>query len=336
MRTLVKIKFGSHLYGTNTPTSDLDFKSVVIPDARDIVLQRAKNVVQDNTKLNSKLKNTADDIDNELISLHKFMQMLEVGDMIASELLFAPESSFVEDGQDWDDLLVYRPRLIHKQVKGFVSYCQKQAAKYGIKGSRVGVMRDALELLNVAINTFGPQSKIGEVIPIFIEKFVIEHTEHTEILYIEQSTGAKLPHWVVCERKIPYGINLFNAKLILQKVFDNYGHRALQAEQNEGVDFKALSHAVRVGEQAIELLNTGNIIFPRPNWEELLAIKLGKVPYKEIAPRLEELLVEVEAAASYSKLNEEPDKELMDQIVYDYYVDDIVHDSLFCKEFMLT
>jgi hypothetical protein len=31
---IVQIKFGSHLYGTNTPTSDLEFKSVYIPTAR--------------------------------------------------------------------------------------------------------------------------------------------------------------------------------------------------------------------------------------------------------------------------------------------------------------
>lgn len=36
MTTIVRVKFGSHLYGTNTPTSDLDFKSVHIPPARDI------------------------------------------------------------------------------------------------------------------------------------------------------------------------------------------------------------------------------------------------------------------------------------------------------------
>jgi hypothetical protein len=37
------------------------------------------------------------------------------------------------------------------------------------------------------------------------------------------------------------------------------------AETQEGVDWKALSHAVRVGTQALELLKTGHVTFPLPN-----------------------------------------------------------------------
>lgn len=40
MRTLLRIKFGSHLYGTSTPDSDLDFKSVFAKDARADGLRR--------------------------------------------------------------------------------------------------------------------------------------------------------------------------------------------------------------------------------------------------------------------------------------------------------
>ena len=38
--TLVRMQFGSHVYGTNTPASDLDFKAVHLPPARDILLPR--------------------------------------------------------------------------------------------------------------------------------------------------------------------------------------------------------------------------------------------------------------------------------------------------------
>jgi hypothetical protein len=36
---IVQIKFGSHPCGTNTPTSEVDFKTVYLPTARDILLQ---------------------------------------------------------------------------------------------------------------------------------------------------------------------------------------------------------------------------------------------------------------------------------------------------------
>jgi predicted nucleotidyltransferase len=40
MELLVEMRYGSHLYGTDTPQSDIDLKSVYLPEARDILLQR--------------------------------------------------------------------------------------------------------------------------------------------------------------------------------------------------------------------------------------------------------------------------------------------------------
>ena len=45
MRTIVELTFGSHLYGTATPDSDLDIKAVYLPEPRDILLQRVKPAV---------------------------------------------------------------------------------------------------------------------------------------------------------------------------------------------------------------------------------------------------------------------------------------------------
>jgi predicted nucleotidyltransferase len=42
MRLIVEMRFGSHLYGTATPLSDLDYKGVYLPDGRDILLQRVR------------------------------------------------------------------------------------------------------------------------------------------------------------------------------------------------------------------------------------------------------------------------------------------------------
>lgn len=61
---LVKMQFGSHVYGTtNLPTSDLDYKAVYIPSIRDIILQRPKNTITSHTKKDYTAKNTAGDID---------------------------------------------------------------------------------------------------------------------------------------------------------------------------------------------------------------------------------------------------------------------------------
>jgi hypothetical protein len=93
----------------------------------------------------------------------------------------------------------------------------------------------------------------------------------------------------------------------------------LQAENQQGVDWKALSHAVRVGTQAIEFLGTGHVTFPLPNAEHVLAIKTGKVAYQKVSREIESLLESVEVAALVSSLPEAPDLQWIDDFVQRVY-----------------
>ena len=38
LNVIMKTVFGSHLYGLSTPESDMDFKGVFVPTAREIIL----------------------------------------------------------------------------------------------------------------------------------------------------------------------------------------------------------------------------------------------------------------------------------------------------------
>lgn len=100
-----------------------------------------------------------------------------------------------------------------------------------------------------------------------------------------------------------------------QRLVDEYGERALQAERDEGIDWKALSHAVRVGREALELLQTGRITFPLPYASELLAIRRGERPYDAVGEEIEQLLEAVEAAAMCSALPDTPDRGFIDDLV---------------------
>lgn len=76
-----------------------------------------------------------------------------------------------------------------------------------------------------------------------------------------------------------------------QKLVDSYGHRSQAAAEAE-VDRKSLMHAVRVYQQALELLRTGALKFPRPNAEQLLRIKTT-VPLEEVKVLLLDLEAEL-------------------------------------------
>lgn len=318
MRTIVRLRFGSALYGTSTPTSDIDYKSVYIPDARDILLQRVKGSIANKRPKLSGEKNFTGEVDEESYSLQRFLQLAAEGQTVSLDVLFAPEWAMVDEpGWEWREITENRDKLITKKSKAFIGYCYQQSAKYGVKGSRVSAAREALALLESAIAAHGTQAKLA-MIERDMAKAVLLN-EHMKIQFIANPTGTELPHWEVCGRKMPYTIRLGAAREIAQRLVDEYGQRALQAERNEGIDWKALSHAVRVGRQAIELLNTGYVTFPLPDAAHILDIKLGRITYQEVAGEIEGLLELVESAAAASKLPDKPDLQWIDDFVARIY-----------------
>ena len=320
--TLVKIRHGSHLYGTNTPSSDEDYKSVHLPAGRSIILGRAEQVIEKNTKKNNNAKNTADDIDDTSYSLQKFLDMVMVGDTVGTEILFADKSAIVESTPMWDEILSYKNLYLNRQCKGFVGYCQRQAAKYGIKGSRMAACKDATAMFNLAVANYPQGTKLG-VMDMMLQAFCANH-EFSSIVEIPSQQGVPISHFECVDRKIPYTASIKEAYNIYSKVYENYGERARAAMNNEGIDWKAVSHAVRVARQAIELLTTWKITFPRPDASELLEIKLGKKPYSEVSELLESLVAEVNKVAETSPLPDTSDRKFVDSLVFDAYLDQVV------------
>ena len=76
---------------------------------------------------------------------------------------------------------------------------------------------------------------------------------------------------------------------------DKYGARAIEAEKNLGLDFKALSHALRAFDQMEQLYKTGRIVFPLATREKLLRVKRGEIPWVELEPMIVERLKEIDA-----------------------------------------
>lgn len=320
MKKIVNIKFGSHLYGTATDQSDLDLKSVFIPSDRDILLGKAKGSICNKTIKKEGEKNIAGEIDEESYSLQRYLQLLSEGQTVALDMLFAPSESFIDPpSKEWFIIVDNRHKLISRKSTAFVGYCRQQANKYGIKGSRVAAVRKALELLNDEV----PQAPLT-----FIWKdieAITEETEHLDIVEIEQPGGKTLAHWEICGRKFSKTITIKFVRECLQKIMDNYGQRALAAEAQNGVDWKALSHAVRVAKQAIELLNTGHVTLPLPYAVHILDIKQGKLEYQKVADEIESLLEVIELASKQSTLPDHPDYEFIDDLIENIYRDTVVN-----------
>jgi hypothetical protein len=307
---IVRIEFGSHLYGTNTSASDHDYKSVYVPSAEDILLQRVKGSLGHKVKRYEGDKNSPEDTDDEMYSLQRYLGLLSEGQTVTIDMLFTPQPLMTS--ALWRYILANKNLLLTKRSAAFVGYCRTQANKYGIKGSRVAAAKEAMEFFKLHYDILGSTAKLHEIaglVPAIVG-------EHTRVIELETTQGNFETFIECCNRKVSFGNTIKAAYEIYSRIYDNYGKRAKLAQTNEGVDWKALSHAVRVANEALELLVTANVTFPLPNAAHILEIKRGLVPYEQVAEEIEGLLENVERASETSTLRDEADQDFIDRLVY--------------------
>ena len=313
MDRVVRIKFGSHLYGTDTPESDIDYKSVYLPEWKEILLQRVQESVGTRKDKVEGQRNLPGDVDDEAYSLQRYLTLLAEGQTVAVDMLFAPAPEMATPL--WEQIRDNRGRLLTKRSATFVGYCRQQANKYGIKGSRVEAVKRSAEFFGEYLLSNGTTAKVGDLEPLLSDLF----NDHTRIVTKETSAGHTETYFECCNRMVGFKNTLKEAATIYQRIYEEYGDRARRAQSNDGIDWKALSHAVRVGHEALELLQTAFITFPLPNAKHVLGIKQAKLPYAAVADEIEHLLVQVEAASERSLLRETADRDLIDEIVLDAY-----------------
>jgi hypothetical protein len=311
--TVVRIEFGSHLYGTSTPESDHDYKSVYVPCALDILLQRVKGSTGHKVKRYEHERNAPEDTDDEAYSLQRYLGLQAEGQTVTIDMLFAPTPIITTPL--WEHIRGNKDRLLTKRSVAFVGYCRTQANKYGIKGSRVSAAKNAAELFSEHMLSSGTTAKVGDIEPLLSDLF----NEHTRVLTKETTPGKFETYFECCNRMVGFKNTLKEAAGIYTRIYEEYGKRARLAQSNEGIDWKALSHAVRVANEALELLLEHTVTFPLKNAAHVLDIKQGRVSYQEVADEIEGLLEAVEQASVSSSLRDTADQEFIDELVSHIY-----------------
>ncbi|MDR4483861.1 MAG: nucleotidyltransferase domain-containing protein [Nitrospirales bacterium] len=296
MNLLVKMKFGSHLYGTETPDSDRDFKGVFLPSKQEVYLGKiAKSVTL--SKGHDQRKNTKEDMDYEVYSLHYFLKLACEGQTVALDMLHAGERHLLHTSSIWRELMVRREWFYTSNLSVFVGYARTQAAKYGIKGSRLAAAKEASEFLRAHGKT-----RVSDIWNLLWEN---------EYCYFLDNGIHRI--WQVCGKGVSETSNCELAAEMLAAFVERYGDRAKKAERNEGIDWKAISHALRAGYQARAIFVDGGFNFPIQEVNFLRAVKSGALDYmKIVAPALEGLMTELEALKLASDLPERIDQGKID------------------------
>lgn len=292
MKTILKCIFGSHLYGTNTEDSDKDFKGIALPDSNDILLGKIFNTKKFGTG-DDRSKNTRDDLDYDIYSLHYFIKLACEGETAAIDMLHIPDNMILETSEEWKFIQANRDKFYTKDIEQLLKYIRKNAAKYSCKGSRLATITNVM-------NIIGPHRFGKRMIDIWDLLPVGEHAKFVE----DSPNGAK--QYQLCDRILQSTATVMYSLDTLITFHNRYGERSKLAEKNEGIDWKAISHAMRAAYQLVELFEHKIITFPRPEAKLLKLIKDGFLDYrKTVEPALGDVMDKVERLGEESTL---PDK----------------------------
>lgn len=77
-----------------------------------------------------------DDVDVEIYSLHYFIHLACQGETVALDMLHAPDEMIEVSSPLWEEIVKLRDRFYTKNLRAFIGYARRQAAKYGINGTR--------------------------------------------------------------------------------------------------------------------------------------------------------------------------------------------------------
>lgn len=307
MNIIAETLFGSHLYGLNTPDSDHDYKGVILPTSREILLGKSKYHSSFTTG-GANTKNTNADIDKSYYTLSYFIELACKGDTTAVDMLHASPDKVLKTSDIWNYLQDNRSKFYTKNMKAYVGYCRKQAAKYGIKGSRLGE-------LERAINTLNKYSDNDIMKSVWIEPSdVINWIDYKGNKYLE-----------ICGSKFQDNLKISYAKQTLEQIFSQYGERTRLAKLNQSIDWKALSHAFRAGYQTLHILKDGGFEYPLTESPYLMQVKRGELNFLDVELELTDLVNQINLASTASNLPNDVDQEFWDNYIADVHLNIVKH-----------
>ena len=317
MNVLFTTPSGSRLYGTDGPNSDYDYKSVFLPSLDSLLLnKRQQNVKQKPEGKKAGDKMLAGETEQEFLPFHVFVDDFYGGQTYAVETAFAvlqgkytpaDDQPGHQDPRVWVEELVQN--FLTSNVKAMVGYAVGQSKLYGMKTERYASMKEAARLLK---NYHFQNDKLQDTGPAFLA--ALSELPYVKFCKIMNGAGGQEPADAldIVGKQFPLTNRVQTVLQSLEKSLEHYGSRVKQFE-GLGVDWKALSHAARITNQALQLLRTGQMTFPVPNAEYLRDVKEGRVDFDEATDYLAGQFDQLDHAVENSVLQprtHERDKQL--------------------------
>lgn len=319
---------GSHLYGTNTPESDIDTRGVFIPNIRYITGFLLK-VEQLEDKVN----------DTVYFDIRKFFRLCLDCNPNIIELLFVPESKWLKSSTTWELIVENRHLFLSKKARWtFSGYAysqlkriknhrawllnppqkQPERSEFGLPEHRKLVSDDQIGAFNVYL-----RDCLEDIVDMHPLKMQLEDMKETHdmmgLIQLKKQLTEEAMHSIhtitglsdniieAVEREKRYknAMGHWNAYLNWKK---NRNPKRAELERKYGYDCKHASSLVRLITEGQELLTTGKITLPRPDAELILAVKNGAWSYDKLIEETEMMDLMFDELYKTSELPHDPNR----------------------------
>jgi len=297
---ILEIKTGSHLYGTNTPESDVDYCGVFIAPINyyfglDIIKEADCSIVN---KLESG-KNSKEAVDRKFYEIRNFTKLAIENNPNLLEVLFVNKENIIYNSYLGGILLANKHLFPWKGLKEkYLGYSISQQKKMLVKSGNMKDLKNGLDFL-----MYLQKNELSKYI------FEVE----SNLLSIFKDNGNQ--HLKLGDIYIQKNITIRKAIEQIQGRVDKFGNRKELVDEY-GFDTKFAAHCVRLLSEGKDLLETGEIVFPLKQRELLLEIRNGKYSLDEVNEMIESGKSELEKSYVHSSLPSKPRyKEINDLLV---------------------
>lgn len=313
MNILYETLVGSHLYGTNTPESDLDICGVFVPSKEEILgIGKYPDEIDSSKKVSEGQRNSAGDIDCKHYSIKRFLQLASQGQPGALEILFSRPIEARICTRLWaSDMIFLRDNAIvsRKAIMPFLGFAQSQAEKMVRRGEKYNEIVCVLKKL---------EAYSGEMLTQTLAAARPDVLENCSYYLHRNDYGYEQLRFAGSDYDV--GISLRTFKKQLQRKEERYGSRS-KAAALEHLDYKSLLHCMRLLGHAEELISTGRITLPvpEPHRSFLLSIKRREWPeegydvFGEVTARIER----IRKSAAVAALRPEPIHSMINEFLID-------------------
>lgn len=335
MKILLKAIVGSQAYGTNTASSDIDYKGVYAQSIDDLISFNYKEQIEVSK-------------DECYFEVRRFLQLLQSANPTMLELLYMPQECIIEKHPAFDIILENREKfLTQKCLQSFGGYAIAQISK--AKGLEKKMNWEHDKIVRKTPFDFCHVYEDDKTMPLlyFLKRnnwsaencglVALNHFKNCYALYYNNS-GELDYKGIVSEKgnevklssmpkgESPVSIMSFNKEGYSSHCKDYVEYETWLKNRNvqryvdianhqQQIDGKNLLHCRRLLDMAIEIATQKTINVRRPNAQELLKIRRGEIDLAAFMERAEEEIIELNELFAKSGLPKEVDTEFVNDLL---------------------